>query len=82
MLICHPHDEKWIAEQLALLPAPMRENIKAKYSHCYESKIAENAGKVASEGIARREANTRLRGAVDRFGSAYHGAVVSPPGVE
>jgi len=79
MVICHPHDEKWIAEQIALLPAPMREKILGKYSHCYESKVAENAGKVASEGIARREANTRLRECVDRFGSAYHGAVSAPP---
>lgn len=79
MLICHPHDEKWIAEQLALLPAPMRDNIKAKYSLCYESKMAENAGQIAAEGLARREANTRLRAAVDRFGGAYHGAVIAPP---
>lgn len=81
MLICHPHDTKWISEQLALLPAPMRDKIASKYSTLYESILHENAGKIEAEGLARREANTRLRECVDRYGSAYHGSVVAPPSI-
>lgn len=80
-LICHPHDTKWISEQLALLPAPMREKITGKYSALYELTLHENSGKIDAEGLARRLANTRLRECVDRFGSAYHGSVMAPPSI-
>ena len=81
MLICHPHDEKWIAEQLALLPAPMRYKIMDRYSEAYQAVLLQHEGEIAAEGLARRAANTRLRECVDRFGSAYHGAVIAPPSV-
>ena len=75
----HPHDEKWVAEQLLLLPDPMRSNVMDKYEAVYASVIAQNEGKIESEGLARREANTRLRECVAKFGGAYHGQVIAPP---
>jgi hypothetical protein len=77
-MICHPHDQKWIDEQLGLLPSPMRNKIADKYSQTYQGIIDAHAGEIAAESLARREANTRLRLCVERFGSAYHGAVVAP----
>lgn len=75
----HDHDKKWVEEQLLLLPNPMREKVLAKYEKVYADICAENAGKIEAEGLARREANTRLRECVDKYGSAYHGAVKLPP---
>lgn len=76
---CHSQDEKWIEEQLLLLPYSMREKIRKKYSDTYELIINERKGEIAAEGIARRLSNTRLRECIDRFGSAYHGSVIAPP---
>ena len=75
----HDHDKKWVDEQLALLPSPMRAKILDKYEMVYKEIVLANAGKIEAEGLARREANTRLRECVDKYGSAYHGAVISPP---
>ena len=77
---CHPHDNKWVEEQLMLLPAPMRAAVARKYSKAYLDTLETNRSQIAAEGLARREANTRLRECVGRFGGAYHGAVVSPDG--
>ena len=75
----HDHDKKWVDEQLLLLPDPMRAKILAKYEAAYASVIAQNKGKIEAEGLARREANTRLRECVTKFGSAYHGSTIAPP---
>jgi len=75
----HDHDKKWIDEQLALLPNPMRAKILDKYEQVYADVCHANQGKIEAEGLARREANTRLRECVDKYGSAYHGEVISPP---
>lgn len=75
----HDHDKKWVDEQLLLLPDPMRDKILAKYESVYASVVAQNEGKIESEGLARREANTRLRECVAKFGSAYHGLTIAPP---
>jgi len=74
----HPHDAKWISEQLELLPDSMRAKVRDKYQAVYADVIARNEGSVRAEGFARREANTRLLECVERFGSAYHGKVVQP----
>ena len=76
---CHPHDEKWIQEQLLLLPYSMREKISKKYSDTYLLILNERKGEIAAESIARRLSNVRLRECIDRFGSAYHGSVKTPP---
>lgn len=75
----HDHDRKWVDEQLLLLPNPMRAKILEKYELVYKEIVLANAGKIDAEGLARREANTRLRECVEKYGSAYHGAVISPP---
>lgn len=78
ILSCHPGDKRWICEQLGKLPASMRAKVAGKYSSVYDDICAENAGKISAESMARREANTRLRGLVDRYGAAAHGKVISP----
>lgn len=78
----HPHDSKWVQEQLALLPSQMRDKVLEKYEAVYSHVASENAGKIAAEGLARREANTRLRECVDKFGLAYEGQTISPPRVQ
>lgn len=75
----HDHDKKWVDEQLLLLPDPMRAKILQKYEAAYASVIAQNEGKIAAEGLARREANTRLRECVLRFKEAYNGSTIAPP---
>jgi len=75
----HNHDKAWVAEQLLLLPNPMRDKILAKYETVYEDILGKHKGEIAAEGLARREANTRLRECIDKYGSAYHGSVVTPP---
>lgn len=52
---CHPHDLKWVNEQLAQLPAALRYPTAKKYSDLYES------------ATSRRECNTRLREYVDKI---------------
>ena len=77
----HSHDTKWVQEQLALMPSQMRDQVLKKYEAVYSQVVSENAGKIAAEGLARREANTRLRECVDKFGLAYGGQTISPPRV-
>ena len=77
----HQHDTKWVQEQLALLPSQMRDKVLEKYEAVYLQVVSDNAGKIAAEGLARREANTRLRECVDKFGLAYGGQTISPPRV-
>jgi len=78
----HSHDTKWVQEQLALMPSQMRDQVLKKYEAVYSQVVSENAGKIAAEGLARREANTRLRECVDKFGLAYGGQTISPPRVK
>lgn len=62
----HPHDEKWIKEQMQRLPRPYRAVAASKYSKVYESTYnAENRPHI-KHNAARREANTRLRKYIDR----------------
>ena len=56
----HPHDSKWVSEQIAQLPPQMREKTRARYSAVYAQVLTENVGNIAAEGLARRHANTRL----------------------
>ena len=78
----HPHDHKWVQEQLALLPSQMRDQVLKKYEAVYLQVVSDNAGKIAAEGLARREANTRLKECVDKFGLSYGGQTISPPRVK
>jgi CRISPR/Cas system endoribonuclease Cas6 (RAMP superfamily) len=62
----HPHDKKWVDEQLAMLPARMRRSALDKYEAVYAETLAKNANSIAAEGMARREANSRLMEYVHR----------------
>lgn len=64
----HPHDESWIAEQIELLPHSMRETVLKKYSKCYFDTAELNKGKIEELSVARREANSRLRILVGKYG--------------
>ena len=75
----HSHDMKWIDEQLLLLPDSMRANIRAKYNARYNEVREQHKGEIAEENLARRECNLRLLEVVEKYGSAYHGNVISPP---
>ena len=66
----HPHDAKWISEQLELLPDSMRAKVRDKYQAVYADVIARNEGSVRAEGFARREANMRRLECVEGFGRA------------
>ena len=57
----HDHDSKWIAEQLELIPLSVRSITCANYSDVYNETLTTCKDELTREGMARREANTRLR---------------------
>lgn len=75
----HDHDAKWVNEQLEALPYQMRAKVMERYSEAYKAVISANVGFIGAEGLARREANTRLREYVKKYRAAYGGAVIRPP---
>ena len=52
---CHPHDQKWIIEQLGKIPAANRYKIAEKYSENYR------------ETQNRKECNLRLLDYIERL---------------
>jgi len=74
----HPHDRKWILEQLEFFPVSMREGIEGKYSACYKEICDKHEGEIAQLSYARREANIRLRAAVKKYGKGGLAQVYSP----
>lgn len=62
----HPHDSKWIVEQLARLPPAYRERATKAYSEVYEQVYVSVPLRHQKHGEARREANTRLREYIER----------------
>jgi len=62
----HPHDSKWIIEQLAKLPAHFRAVAIKAYSNVYLEVYNATEKPHQKHGEARREANTRLREYVER----------------
>ena len=75
----HPHDKKWIDEQLQRLNPQLRDSICNKYSDAYEKEINVNIKALCPEGDARFKANTRLRVFVNRIAGASQGVVKRPP---
>jgi hypothetical protein len=78
----HPHDEKWVTEQLQLLPHSMRGGVMAKYALVHTEVLARFSGKICAESEARREANTRLREYIAKYTSTYRGNTITPPRVK
>ena len=73
------HDTKWIAEQLSKLNPAVRDKVSRRYSDVYGAIYDDTAIDYQKDGFARREANTRLRIFVDRFGASARGETKSPP---
>jgi hypothetical protein len=63
----HPHDRRWIQEQLKRLPHHLRGRALDGYDRVHRETLAANAGHVDAEGFARREANKRLREYIDKI---------------
>lgn len=57
----HPHDAKWLAEQLAKLHTATAEKVARRYSDVYRQAYADEPVEHRKDGMARREANSRLR---------------------
>ncbi len=62
----HPHDRKWITEQLARLPPLYRERAAQQYSKVFAEVFHATELRHKKHNKARREANTRLREYVSR----------------
>ena len=61
-LNCDPHDQKWANDILRRLPVEARNRAIAGYNKVIADLTEKHTGEIACENIARREANTRLRG--------------------
>lgn len=71
MLEPHPHDRKWIKEQLRKLPPAYQQKAQAGYIEAFKG--AHDAEPVDHKKMnaARKEANTRLRLFVDKVTKRY-----------
>lgn len=58
----HPHDRRWVDEQLTHLPPELRAGTLDKYQRVYAQTLEQNG---VTE--ARRQANTRLRHYIARI---------------
>lgn len=74
-----PHDTKWIAEQLARLNPAVRDKVSRRYSDVYATTYDDSVVSYQKDGLSRREANTRLREFVDKFGASARGETIAPP---
>lgn len=61
----HPHDRKWIIQQLARLPEKHRQTAMKGYDKVFREVYDATPLPHQKEGEARRAANTRLRRYVD-----------------
>jgi len=63
----HPHDARWLRDQLAQIPASMRARVAQKYADRYSDIVSTERASgqprrmIAAESTARRECNERLR---------------------
>jgi len=73
-------DARWIGEQLEQLQHSLRKRVCDRYNEVYSDSY-ENCGALQHEreGIARFEANSRLREFVSRYGKGSLGECLPPP---
>lgn len=62
----HPHDFKWICEQIARLPVHLQPRAEAGYSLVYQEAHDAEPVEHKKENAARFAANTRLRKFVEK----------------
>ena len=67
--VFYPDDGKWIKEQLAMLAPSLRNKVILRYGEVYAEVHTNTRGEHEKDGEARREANTRLREFVEKFGT-------------
>ena len=72
-------DEKWIQQQLSMLPMRARKKAAEKYSAVFEETFNREDVPHKKENRARFEANTRLREYVKRYRSVMNCEVNEPP---
>ena len=56
----HPHDEKWISEQMSLIKPEWRPKAKKLYIEKFIFTFNQNDGKINQVNLSRRSANTLL----------------------
>lgn len=61
MVAHHPHDRKWIEEQINRLPERLWRKATQEYDRVFRETYQNEPLERLKEGNARREANTRLR---------------------
>ncbi|MDH1318013.1 hypothetical protein N5C39_06475 [Enterobacter bugandensis] len=74
-------DAPWIKEQLATLPAGMREKIAVAYALAYQEAFDAEPVSFRQQNAARRNANRRLREFCKRYTPAVRGYTSPPPRV-
>ncbi|MBJ9080230.1 hypothetical protein [Citrobacter amalonaticus] len=74
-------DAPWIKEQLATLPAGMREKIAVAYAQAYQEAFEAEPVSFRQQNAARRNANRRLREFCTRYTPAARGYTSLPPRV-
>ncbi|EFN4240243.1 TPA: hypothetical protein ACNVTG_000135 [Citrobacter amalonaticus] len=74
-------DATWIKEQLATLPAGMREKISVAYAQAYQEAFDAEPVSFRQQNAARRNANRRLREFCKRYTPAVRGYTSPPPRV-
>lgn len=74
-------DAPWIKEQLATLPAGMREKIAVAYAQAYQEAFDAEPVSFRQQNAARRNANRRLREFCTRYTPAVMGYTSLPPRV-
>lgn len=57
----HKDDEKWCMDMIMKLPPPLRPRAIQGYREAHHAALESEPCEVKKEGVARREANTRLR---------------------
>lgn len=67
-LTCHIGDKKWIEDKIMTLPFSLRKIAVQKYSAVFKAEFE----RTNNEGMARREANSRLRAFVERVNGNEH----------
>ncbi|WP_192900617.1 hypothetical protein [Rodentibacter pneumotropicus] len=78
---CLKDDHKFIREQLLQLPFSKRDRVARLYSQAFQEAYDGEVIAYRKEGIARRNANTRLRNYVTKFRAVTSGSVRKPPQV-
>ena len=67
----HAHDDKWIKEQLNMLSPSLRNKVILRYGAVYDETYTNTRHPLHSPSEARREANTRLREFVEKYGTLH-----------